>query len=83
MTVSDTLDQSSRMINKKLKAGIFVGPQARKLINGYICPMSMNEKEFSAWKAFVEVVKTSSSKVGASRKIIAEISCLAVPGGTQ
>ena len=45
------------MSNKKLKAGIFDGPQIRKLMNDPNFTASMTEKEFAAWISFTVVVK--------------------------
>ena len=42
---------------EKLKAGIFDGPQIRKLIKDPNFSSSMNEKELCAWDAFLKVVK--------------------------
>jgi hypothetical protein len=43
---------------EKLKAGIFDGPQIRKLINDPHFITSMNEIESCAWSLFVLVVKS-------------------------
>ena len=51
------LRQISRSNNRKLKAGIFNGPQIRKLMNDHEFPSSMSKEEFYAWDAFVKVVK--------------------------
>ena len=45
------------LIIEKLKAGIFNGPQIRKLMNDHEFPSSMSKEEFYAWDAFVKVVK--------------------------
>ena len=42
---------------EKLKAGVFNGPQIRKLMNDHEFPSSMSKEEFYAWDAFVKVVK--------------------------
>ena len=42
---------------EKLKAGIFNGPQLRKLMIDHEFPSSMSKEEFYAWDAFVKVVK--------------------------
>ena len=42
---------------EKLKAGIFDGPQFRKLIQDPNFSSSMNDKELCAWDAFVHVIK--------------------------
>ena len=42
---------------EKLKAGIFDGPQIRKLMNDRDFIKSMNDLEKNAWEAFVSVVK--------------------------
>ena len=42
---------------EKLKAGIFNGPQIRKLMNDHEFPSSMSKEEFYAWAAFVKVLK--------------------------
>jgi hypothetical protein len=42
---------------EKLKAGIFDGPQIRKLIHAQEFTASMNESESNAWLSFVEVVQ--------------------------
>ena len=42
---------------EKLKAGIFNGPQIRKLMNDHEFPSSMSKEEFYAWDAFVKVLK--------------------------
>lgn len=41
----------------KLKEGIFVGPQIRKLMNNSIFEKRLNPKELPAWKSFVSVVR--------------------------
>ena len=41
---------------EKLKAGIFNGPQIRKLMKDHSFPSSMSKEEFYAWDAFVKVV---------------------------
>ena len=46
-----------RSTTEKLKAGIFDGPQIRKLIQDPNFLSSMNKKESCAWDAFVLVVK--------------------------
>ena len=45
------------LTTEKLKAGIFDGPQLRKLIRDPEFENSMNKVELEAWKAFVLVVK--------------------------
>ena len=44
--------------NKKLKAGIFYGPQIRKLIKDPNFQHSMNKIELASWLSFVEVVQS-------------------------
>ena len=44
--------------NKKLKAGIFDGPQIRKLIKDPNFQYSMSEIELASWLSFVEVVQS-------------------------
>ena len=43
---------------EKLKAGIFVCPQIRKLVNDENLNSDMTPQEASAWQAFVDVVQT-------------------------
>ena len=45
------------MTNEKLKAGIFDGPQIRKLMKDPNFIASMTKKEFAAWISFIVVVK--------------------------
>ena len=45
------------MSNEKLKAGIFDGPQIRKLMNDPNFTASMTETEFAAWNSFTDVLK--------------------------
>ena len=42
---------------EKLKAGIFDGPQIRKLMNESCFQESMTSKELSAWRAFIDVAQ--------------------------
>ena len=46
------------MSNEKLKAGIFDGPQIRKLIKDPNFQHSMNEIKLASWLSFVEVVQS-------------------------
>ena len=50
------------MSNEKLKAGIFDGPQNRKLMNDPNFTASMTKKEFAAWISFTAVVKNFFGK---------------------
>ncbi|QQP55413.1 Uncharacterized protein FKW44_008577 [Caligus rogercresseyi] len=45
-----------RLTSDKVKAGIFDGPQIRKLIKDTEFQNSMNTLECAAWKSFVQVV---------------------------
>ena len=45
-----------RVSEEKIKAGIFDGPQIRKLIKDPNSILSMNDVDANAWKAFVSVV---------------------------
>ena len=45
---------------EKLKAGIFDGPQIRKLMNGRDFIKSMHDLEKNLWEAFVYVVRQTS-----------------------
>ena len=45
--------------NEKLKAGIFDGPQIRKLLKDTNFVNSMNSVEAATWNTFTEVVKNS------------------------
>ncbi|QQP51420.1 Uncharacterized protein FKW44_012777, partial [Caligus rogercresseyi] len=45
-----------RLTSEKVKAGIFNGPQIRKLIKDTEFQNSMNTLECAAWKSFVQVV---------------------------
>jgi len=40
----------------KLKDGIFIGPQIRKLLVNNECDSRLNDKELAAWKSFKDVV---------------------------
>ena len=46
------------MSNEKLEAGIFDGPQIRKLIKDPNFQHSMNEIELTSWLSFVDVVQS-------------------------
>ena len=60
---------------EKLKAGIFNGPQIRKLINDHEFPSSMSKEEFYAWDAFVKVVKTffGNKKASNYKELVANL----------
>ena len=48
----------TRLINEKLRAGIFDGLQMRKLIKDPNFQHSMNEIELASWLSFVEVFQS-------------------------
>ena len=60
---------------KKLKAGIFNGPQIRKLMNDHEFPSSMSKEEFYAWDAFVKVVKNffGNKKASNYKELVANL----------
>ncbi len=47
---------------EKLKAGIFDGPQIRKLLKDANFVKTMSENEASVWRAFVDVVQNFLGK---------------------
>jgi hypothetical protein len=49
----------SRLSEAKIKEGIFVGPQIRKLTNDKIFVSILNEVELAAWTAFKDVCSNS------------------------
>ena len=60
---------------EKLKAGIFNGPQIRKLMNDHEFPSSTSKEEFHAWDAFVKVVKNffGNKKVSNYKQLVANL----------
>ena len=60
---------------EKLKAGIFNGPQIRKLMNNHEFPSSMSKGEFYAWDAFVKVVKNffGNKKASNYKELVANL----------
>ena len=60
---------------EKLKAGIFNGPQIRKLMNDHEFPSSMSKEEFYAWDAFVKVVKNffGNKKASNYKELVANL----------
>ena len=58
--------------NEKLKAGIFDGPQIRKLIKDPNFQHSMNEIKLASWLSFVEVVQSflGNGKADNSKDIV-------------
>ena len=60
---------------EKLKAGIFDGPQVRKLMNDHEFPSSMSKEEFYAWDAFVKVVKNffGNKKASNYKELVANL----------
>ena len=60
---------------EKLKAGIFSGPQIRKLMNDHEFPSSMSKEEFYAWDAFVKVVKNffGNKKASYYKELVANL----------
>ena len=60
------------MSNEKLKAGIFDGPQIRKLIKDPNFQHSMNEIKLASWFSFVEVVQSflGNGKADNSKDIV-------------
>ena len=60
---------------EKLKAGIFNGPQIRKLTNDHEFPLSMSKEEFYAWDAFVKVVKNffGNKKASNYKELVANL----------
>ena len=61
------------MSNEKLKAGIFDGPQIRKLMNDPNFTASMTEKEFAAWISFTVVVKNCLGNNKANIQIVEDM----------
>ena len=45
------------MIDAKLEAGVFTGPEIRSVINDSSFPASLHEVELEAWSSFVNAVK--------------------------
>ena len=60
---------------EKLKAGIFNGPQIRKLMNDHEFPSSMSKEEFYARDAFVKVVKNffGNKKASNYKELVANL----------
>ena len=60
---------------EKLKAGIFNGPQIRKLMNDHEFPSSMGKEEFYAWDAFAKVVKNffGNKKASNYKELVANL----------
>ena len=60
---------------EKLKAGIFNGPQLRKLMNDHEFPLSMSKEEFYASDAFVKVVKNffGNKKASNYKELVANL----------
>ena len=60
---------------EKLKAGIFNGPQIRKLMNDHEFPSFMSKEEFYAWDAFVKVVKNffGNKKASNYKELVANL----------
>ena len=60
---------------EKLKAGIFNGPQIRKVMNDHEFPSSMSKEEFYAWNAFVKVVKNffGNKKASNYKELVANL----------
>ena len=58
-----------------LKAGIFNGPQIRKLMNDHEFSSSMSKEEFYAWDAFVKVVKNffGNKKASNYKELVANL----------
>ena len=52
----------SNISNAKIKEGIFVGTQIRKLMNDPAFEESLNEFEVAAWKSFQNVVNNFLEK---------------------
>ena len=46
-----------KLIDAKLEAGVFTGPEIRSVINDSSFPASLNEMELEAWSSFVNVAK--------------------------
>ena len=44
-----------KLSNAKIKEGVFVGPQIRKLILNDVFDKTLNETELAAWKNFKQV----------------------------
>ena len=63
------------LIIEKLKAGIFNGPQIKKLMNDHELPSSMSKEEFYAWDAFVKVGKNffGNKKASNYKELIANL----------
>lgn len=47
-----------KISNAKIKEGIFVGPQIRKLMKDNSFEQKLNDPKESAWECFVNIVKT-------------------------
>lgn len=56
----------------KVKAGVFVGPQVKRLINSEIFPTKLTQFERTAWASFVDVVRgfLGNHKVENYREIV-------------
>ena len=46
-----------KLLEAKIKAGVFVGPQVRRLIESDKFPEKLSEVELAAWTSFVSLVK--------------------------
>lgn len=59
----------------KIKEGIFVGPQIRKLMNDHNFSQCLSEKEYAAWESFKCIVKSflGNNKSENYRQIVAEL----------
>lgn len=64
-----------KMSDKKLLAGVFVGPQIRKLIRNPEFDRMLNRKELNAWKSFKKVVSEflGNKRSKSSKKIVVDM----------
>ena len=59
----------------KIKAGVFVGPQVRRLIESHRFPEKLSEAELAAWTSFGSLVKDflGNHKAENYREIVGEL----------
>ena len=53
----DRNGEGFNFLTRKIKEGIFVGPQIRELMNDKVFERSLNETEAAVWNSFKDVVK--------------------------
>ena len=70
-----TCDKFPGLTIEKLKAGIFNGPQIRRLMNDHEFSSSMSKEELYAWDAFVKVVKNffGNKKASNYKELVANL----------